>query len=70
MVKPQIFVRLPPQLLEKLNDYAQQSGTFKTDVIIGALAQYLECAEALSPNQKIAELEARMTTVEALVKVR
>ncbi|MEA5566662.1 DNA-binding domain-containing protein [Anabaena sp. UHCC 0399] len=69
MVKPQIVVRLPPDLLEKLNKYAQQSGTSKTDVVIGALAQYLECAEALSLNQKIAQLETRVATVEALVKI-
>ncbi len=69
MVKPQIVVRLPPDLLEKLNKYAQQTGTSKTDVVIGALAQYLGCGEALSINQKVAELEARVATVEALVKV-
>ncbi|MCC5640432.1 ribbon-helix-helix domain-containing protein [Nostoc sp. CHAB 5844] len=69
MVKPQIVVRLSPDLLEKLNKYAQKTGASKTDVVIGALAQYLECAEALPLNQKIAQLEARMATVEALVKV-
>lgn len=68
MVKPQIVVRLPPDLLEKLNKYAQQTGTSKTDVVIGALAQYLECAQALPLNQKVAQLEVRMATVEALVK--
>ncbi|MBE8992397.1 DNA-binding domain-containing protein [Nostoc sp. LEGE 12450] len=69
MVKPQIVVRLPPDLLEKLNKYAQQTGTSKTDVVIGALAQYLGCGEALPLNQKVAELETRMATIEALVKV-
>lgn len=69
MVKPQIVVRLAPELLEKLNDYAQQTGASKTDVVVGALAQYLGCAEALPLNQKVAELESRIATVEALVKV-
>lgn len=69
MVKPQIVVRLPLDLLEKLNKYAQQSDTSKTDVVVGALAQYLECAEALPLNQKVAQLEARMATLEALMKI-
>ncbi|BAY41276.1 hypothetical protein NIES2111_56720 (plasmid) [Nostoc sp. NIES-2111] len=69
MVKPQIVVRLAPELLEKLNDYAQQTGASKTDVVVGALSKYLGCAEALPINQKVADLEARIATVEALVKV-
>lgn len=69
MVKPQIVVRLSPELLEELNKYAKKTGTSKTDVVVGALAQYLECAEALPLNQKVAQLEARVATVEALVKI-
>ncbi|HLO84558.1 MAG TPA: DNA-binding domain-containing protein [Nostocaceae cyanobacterium] len=69
MVKPQIVVRLAPELLEKLNNYAQQTGASKTDVVVGALSQYLGCAEALPLNQKVAELESRIATVEAMVKV-
>ncbi|WP_223278114.1 DNA-binding domain-containing protein [Nostoc sp. 'Peltigera membranacea cyanobiont' 232] len=69
MVKPQIVVRLSPELLEKLNKYAEQAGASKTDVVVGALSQYLGCGEALPLNQKVAELEARVATVEALLKV-
>ncbi|MCC5653474.1 DNA-binding domain-containing protein [Nostoc sp. XA013] len=69
MVKPQIVVRLSPELLEKLNKYAEETGVSKTDVVVGALSQYLGCAQALPLNQKVAELEARVATVEALVKV-
>lgn len=70
MAKPQIVVRLAPELLEKLNNYAQQIGASKTDVVVGALSKYLGCAEGLPLNQKMAELESRIATVEALVKVR
>lgn len=69
MVKPQIVVRLSPELLEKLNKHTEQTGASKTDVVIVALSHYLGCTQALPINQKVAELEARMATVEALVKV-
>ncbi len=68
MVKPQIVVRLPPELLEKLIKHAQQTGASKTDVVVGALSQYLGCAETLPLNQKVAELEARTAVLEAIVK--
>jgi predicted DNA-binding protein len=51
MVKPQIVVRLSPELLEKLNKYAEQTGASKTDVVVGALSHYLGCAEALPLKQ-------------------
>ncbi|MHC5860981.1 ribbon-helix-helix domain-containing protein [Nostoc sp.] len=68
MVKPQIVVRLSPELLEKLNKYAEQTGVSKTDVVVGALSHYLRCAEALPLKQKVADLEVRLTTVEELLK--
>ena len=68
MTKPQIVVRIPPSLLEKLNNYAQQTGTSKTEVVVGALAHYLGCVENLPLNQRVAELEARTAVLEALVK--
>ncbi|MEH2114326.1 DNA-binding domain-containing protein [Nostoc sp.] len=68
MTKPQIVVRIPPYLLEKLNNYAQQTGTSKTEVVVGALAHYLGCVENLPLNQRVAELEARTAVLEALLK--
>lgn len=59
-----------PRIVGKTEQVRKKTGTSKTDVVVGALAQYLGCAEALPLNQKIAELEARIATVEALVKVR
>lgn len=68
MTRPQIVVRIPPDLLEKLNHYTEQTGASKTEVVIGALAHYLGYVEHLPLTQRIAELEARMVTLEALVK--
>lgn len=67
MVKPQIVVRLPMHLLEKLNNYAQKTGTSKTDVVVGALAQYLGCAETIPLNQRLAELEFKVAAIEEKV---
>ncbi|MGK7874001.1 MAG: hypothetical protein AB4426_12025 [Xenococcaceae cyanobacterium] len=33
MGKPQIAIRIPPPLLERLNNYVKQTGTSKTDVV-------------------------------------
>ena len=38
MGKPQIAVRIPPFLLEKLNNYVERTGTSKTDVVVSAIA--------------------------------
>ncbi len=68
MTKPQIAVRIPPDLHQKLSNYTQRIGVSKTEVIVGALAHYLGCAENLPLNQRVAELESRMAQLEALVK--
>jgi hypothetical protein len=52
MTKPQIVVRIPPHLPEKLNNYIEQIGTSKTEVV-GALAHYLGCVENLPLNQRV-----------------
>ncbi|MBN3939419.1 DNA-binding domain-containing protein [Nostoc sp. NMS9] len=67
MVKPQIVVRLPLHLLEKLNNYAQKTGTSKTDVVVGVLAQYLGCTETVPLNQRLAELEFKVAAIEEKV---
>jgi len=64
MSKPQIAVRIPASLLEKLNDYVGRTGMSKTDVAIAALAQYLGCAEALPLSQRMSEVERRLAELE------
>ncbi len=65
MGKPQIAVRMPPSLMEKLNSYVKKTGTSKTDVVVSAIAQYLGCAENVPLNQRVAELERRVNELEA-----
>ena len=61
-------MRIPHSLLEKLNSYVDSTGTTKTEVIVGALAQYLGCAETVPLSQRVAELEMRVNQLEALMK--
>ena len=70
MKKPQITVRLSPSLLMELNHYVEKTGTSKTDVVISAIAQYLDCAEEVPLSQRMAEVENRLTELEDLVKAK
>ncbi len=67
MARPQIVIRIPPKIFEQLNTYIEQTGVSKTDVVLGALANYLGCAENLPLSQRVAQLEARMVQMEALI---
>ena len=76
MTKPQITVRLSPSLLASLDHYVERSGTSKTDVVVSAVsrasafgsAKYIGCADNVPLNQRVAELEAQMKELTALVK--
>ena len=68
MGKPQIAIRIPPNLLAELNQYVEKTGTSKTDVVVSAIAQYLGCAEIVPLSQRMAELELQMKELKALVK--
>jgi predicted DNA-binding protein len=65
MGKPQIAVRMPPSLMEKLNSYVERTGTSKTDVVVSAIAAYLGCAENVPLSQRMAEFERRLAALEA-----
>ena len=70
MAKSQIAVRIPRPIMDKLNSYVDNTGTTKTQVVVGALAQYLGCTQELSIPKRVAEMERRMAEMEALVKVK
>ncbi len=71
MVKPQIAIRLPQSLMEKLNTYVERTGASKTEVMVGALAQYLDCPESISLIQKVAEVEKmKLDNLESFVKAK
>ncbi|MFM6206318.1 hypothetical protein [Planktothrix sp.] len=65
MEKPQIAVRIPPSLLEKLNSYIEKTGTTKTDVVVSAIAQYIGCTDALPLMKRVTNLEKRFAELEA-----
>ena len=67
MIKPQITIRLSPSLLSELNQYVESTGSSKTEVVVSAIAQYLGCADQVSINQRIAELEKKVEALEAKV---
>ena len=69
MIKPQITIRLSPSLLSELNQYVESTGTSKTEVVVSALAQYLGCADQISINQRMDEVERRLTLIEAQSKL-
>ena len=64
MASPQFSIRLPVPLNNKLKTYVAKNGTTKTEVMIAALARYLDCETEVPLTQRMAELEARMTTLE------
>ncbi len=68
MTKSQIAVRIPPTLLAELNDYVKRTGTSKTDVVVGAIADYLDCAKDIFRTQRMAEVERRLAALEKKVE--
>ncbi len=70
MVKPQIAIRLPKSLMEKLNTYVERTGASKTEVMVGALAQYLDCPESIPLSQRMAEVEMRLDDLESFVRAK
>ena len=65
MIKPQITIRLEPSLLSELNQYVESTGSSKTEVVVSAIAQYLDCAEEVPLSQRMAELEKKVAKLEA-----
>jgi predicted DNA-binding protein len=68
MGKPQIAIRMPPSLLQELNNYVELTGMSKTDVVVSAISQYLGCGSDVALSQRVAELELQMKELRALVK--
>ena len=66
--KRQIAVRLPDSLLDRLDSYVKDKKTSKTDVVIGALAQYLDSPENVPLEERITALENLLTQLEIKMK--
>ena len=67
MGKPQIAIRLSPSLLQELNNYVELTGTSKTDVVVSAISQYIGCTDNMPLNQRMGELERRLTELELVI---
>ena len=65
MTSPQFSIRIPPELEQRVNDYAKENRTTKTRVMIDALIYYLGSVDDIPLSRKVRELEKRFTTLEA-----
>lgn len=68
MSKPKISVRLSEPLLGALNQYAEDIGTSRSDVIATAIAQYLDFAEEVPLIQRMAEIEKKVEKLESEIR--
>lgn len=68
MGKSQLGVRVPDELLARLNDYVTNNNTSKTDVVVGALAKYLDSPESVPLQERVTLIEDRLAQVETLLK--
>jgi hypothetical protein len=71
MSKPQIAIRLSPSV-STARTHVELTGTSKTDVVVSAIpterfaiAQYLGCPDNVPLNQRVGELEKRLTELES-----
>jgi predicted DNA-binding protein len=64
----QLGIRIPANLNERLTTFMQQTGISKTEVVVSALASYLECTEEISLTERMAIIEAKMAQLEAMLK--
>ncbi len=63
----QVGVKVPLLLHEKLKEQAAALNVSKSEVVLSALAQYLDSASDVPMAVRMATVEKRLTEVEALV---
>ncbi|MGL5806034.1 MAG: DUF6009 family protein [Xenococcaceae cyanobacterium] len=68
--KAQIAVRIPLPLLRKLNSHIRKTGISQTDLVVSALASYLDAAEEMPLIQRIVEIEKRLAALEGAKRSR
>ncbi len=59
-----VGVRIPSNLYEKLINHVHKINTSKSEVIISALAKYLDVTEDVPLSIKVANLEKRIVLLE------
>lgn len=63
-----IGIRIPTNLHKRLESYIAKTHSTKTEVILNALAQYLDATEEIPLSQRVAALEAQMLELKSLVR--
>jgi hypothetical protein len=63
-----IGIRIPTNLHKRLEVHIAETHLTKTEVILNALAQYLDASEEIPLNQRVEALEAQMLELKGLVK--
>ena len=65
-----VGVRIPSNLYEKLLAHTSKVHTSKSEVIISALAQYLESTEDIPLSQRVAQVEKKLAVLESKVEMQ
>ena len=68
MRKKQLGIRIPEVLLARLDHYAKAMKTSKTEIVIGALAQYLDSPENIPLGERVRAVESKLAQIEAQLK--
>jgi hypothetical protein len=68
--KAQIAVRIPLPLLRKLNSQISKTGMSQTDLVVSALASYLDATQEMPLIQRIVEIEKRLVVIEGAKRSR
>ncbi len=63
-----VGVRIPSNLYDKLMAHANKVNVSKSEVVISALAHYLESTEDIPLSERVASLEAKVEELQLLVK--
>jgi hypothetical protein len=63
-----IGIRIPTNLHKRLEAYIAETHSTKTEVILNALAQYLDASGEMPLSQRVKALEAQMLELKSLVK--
>ncbi|ELR98087.1 hypothetical protein [Gloeocapsa sp. PCC 73106] len=59
-----VGIRIPSNLYEKLINHAHKVDTSKSEIVISALAKYLDATEDVPLSVKVANLEKRVIALE------
>ncbi len=65
-----VGVRVPSNLYKKLEFHYSEVHLSKSEIIISALAQYLDCTKDIPLTQRVAEVERKLAILESKVDIQ